>query len=75
MSSTPTYETLQVSVPKPFVYHVEFNRPKKLNAISKQMWGEIGNCFNDLNKNSECRVIILSGAGRLFSAGYRSVHI
>lgn len=39
MSSGPkSYETLAVTVPQPFVYNVEFNRPKKLNAFSRTMW-------------------------------------
>ena len=31
-------ETLSVTVPKPFVYHVELNRPKKLNSFNQQMF-------------------------------------
>lgn len=69
MSSTPIFETLQVSVPKPYVYHVELNRPKKVNAINEQMWADIGNCFNKLNADPECRVVVLSGSGKLFTAG------
>lgn len=36
--STSNYETLSVKVPKEFVYHVELNRPDKLNAFSRNMW-------------------------------------
>lgn len=32
------YETLSLSVPQPFVYHVELNKPSKRNAISHTMW-------------------------------------
>lgn len=32
------FKTLNVSVPKPFVYHVELNRPDKLNAMNNTMW-------------------------------------
>lgn len=38
MSTTPTYETLSVTVPKEFVYHVELSRPEKLNAMNRTMW-------------------------------------
>lgn len=34
----PTFETLAVSVPKSHVYHVELNRPKKLNSFNNSMW-------------------------------------
>lgn len=30
---------------------------------------EIGKCFTELADDSDCRVIILSGAGKMFSAG------
>jgi hypothetical protein len=30
---------------------------------------EIGKCFTELADDSDCRVIVLSGAGKLFSAG------
>lgn len=30
---------------------------------------EIGECFNELSEKAECRVVILSGAGKLFCAG------
>lgn len=30
---------------------------------------EIGQCFNQLGEDANCRSIVLSGAGKLFSAG------
>lgn len=38
LSATASYETLNVTVPKPFVYHVELNRANKLNALNRIMW-------------------------------------
>jgi enoyl-CoA hydratase/carnithine racemase len=32
------FKALNVTVPSPFVYHVELNRPKKLNAMDNTMW-------------------------------------
>lgn len=32
------FETLSVSVPSEFVYHVQLNRPDKMNAINHTMW-------------------------------------
>lgn len=32
------YETLELAVPKPFVYHVQLLRPQKFNAMNKTMW-------------------------------------
>ncbi|KOB72993.1 Delta(3,5)-delta(2,4)-dienoyl-CoA isomerase [Operophtera brumata] len=34
----PQYETLAVSVPKKNVFHVELNRPKKINTFNLAMW-------------------------------------
>lgn len=35
---------------------------------------EIGECFNGLNEDSNCRAIILSGAGKVFTAGESCEH-
>jgi len=63
------YNTLAVTEPSPAVFHVQLNRPDKLNAINDNMWKEIGQCFSELSDNSDCRVIVLSGAGKIFCAG------
>ncbi|XP_064215003.1 delta(3,5)-Delta(2,4)-dienoyl-CoA isomerase, mitochondrial isoform X2 [Tribolium castaneum] len=69
MSHQASYETLSVTVPSEFVYHVELNRPDQLNAMNKTMWLDIGQCFENLNTDENCRVIVLSGAGKIFTAG------
>ncbi|XP_017876761.2 delta(3,5)-Delta(2,4)-dienoyl-CoA isomerase, mitochondrial [Ceratina calcarata] len=63
------YETLKISVPKEFIYMVQMNRPEKLNSLNHTMWKEFTACFNELAIEPECRVIILSGAGKAFCAG------
>lgn len=37
-TSAGAFETLAVTVPKPFVYHVELNRPNRFNAFNKALW-------------------------------------
>eukprot|EP00742_Colponemidia_sp_Colp-10_P002313 GILJ01002469.1.p1 GENE.GILJ01002469.1~~GILJ01002469.1.p1 ORF type:complete len:276 (+),score=38.91 GILJ01002469.1:58-885(+) len=64
-----SYETLSVSNPHEFVFHVEFNRPKKLNAMNQKLWTEVGDVFAKLSEDPNCRVIVTSGSGRLFTAG------
>ena len=32
------YNTLAVTEPLPAVFHVQLNRPEKLNAINNSMW-------------------------------------
>lgn len=63
------YETLDVTVPKEFVYMVQLNRPKKLNSVNNAMWREFRECFAQLAVEPECRAIVLSGSGRMFCAG------
>ncbi|XP_043526494.1 delta(3,5)-Delta(2,4)-dienoyl-CoA isomerase, mitochondrial [Frieseomelitta varia] len=63
------YKTLAISVPKKFIYNVQLNRPEKLNALNDTMWKEFKICFDELATEPECRVIILSGAGKIFCAG------
>ncbi|CAF3793972.1 unnamed protein product [Rotaria socialis] len=69
MSSLPRYETLKLSQPKPHVTLVELNRPTKLNAMNLQLFDELKTCFEQLNIEKECRVIVLTGSGRAFSTG------
>jgi len=37
-SSAYKFETLNVTEPSEFVYHVEINRPDKRNAMNKTFW-------------------------------------
>jgi delta(3,5)-delta(2,4)-dienoyl-CoA isomerase len=63
------FETLKVTSPNEFVYHVEINRPDKRNAMNQTFWGEIRECFHKIADDSDCRVAVLSGAGKCFTAG------
>ncbi|XP_076039545.1 delta(3,5)-Delta(2,4)-dienoyl-CoA isomerase, mitochondrial [Oratosquilla oratoria] len=63
------YETLLISNPREHVFHVQLNRPESLNAMNSTLWTEIGECFNRINEDSDCRSVVLSGAGRIFTAG------
>ena len=49
---------------------VTLNRPKVMNAISPRMKAEIHAAFDEADADSDVRVIILTGAGAAFSAGY-----
>jgi enoyl-CoA hydratase/carnithine racemase len=63
-----TYTTIIVDRSGP-VATVTLNRPSALNAINGQMLGELEAAFAELNDDSAVRVIIVTGAGRAFSAG------
>jgi len=64
-----SFKALKIEEVKPFVYNVQLNREKKLNALNKQLWGEIGLAFNLLGKDPDCRSIVFSGNGKAFCAG------
>ena len=49
---------------------VTLNRPEKMNALTGELFTELNDCLHDLEADQRCRVIILRGAGRCFSAGY-----
>ncbi|KAG2216823.1 hypothetical protein INT45_003152 [Circinella minor] len=63
------YETIKVQVFSDGVAHVELNRPKRLNAFNERLVTDIGKCFTDIGADSDIRVIVLSGSGRMFTAG------
>jgi enoyl-CoA hydratase len=52
------------------IARVILNRPDKLNAQSVGLLGEMDFAFNDAVADPACRVIVLSGNGRAFSAGH-----
>ena len=45
------------------------NRPERANAFNAELIGELQNALHDAEKNSDVRCIVLTGAGRAFSAG------
>jgi len=48
---------------------VTLNRPEKLNAMNPQMLGEINQLLAELREDTATRFVILTGAGKAFSAG------
>ena len=48
---------------------VALNRPERLNAIDGRMHEDLSRVFEDINRNREIDVVILTGAGRAFCAG------
>ncbi|KAM8905085.1 delta(3,5)-Delta(2,4)-dienoyl-CoA isomerase, mitochondrial isoform 2-T2 [Spinachia spinachia] len=63
------YTTLSISHPAESITHVELHRPEKRNAMNKAFWSEMVDCFNEIAVDSGCRVVVVSGAGKVFTAG------
>ena len=49
---------------------ITLNRPERLNAINTQLVADLRASVVAANDDASVRVIILSGAGRAFCAGY-----
>src|SRR5690606_29155546 len=49
---------------------ITLNRPEKMNSLSQELLFELNDALHDLEADDSCRVIIIRGAGRTFSAGY-----
>jgi enoyl-CoA hydratase/carnithine racemase len=48
---------------------VTLNRPDRLNALTEQMLRDLLQVFDEIDRNDEIRVAIVTGAGRAFCAG------
>jgi enoyl-CoA hydratase len=46
------------------------DRPQRLNAINKQMLGELQDALNEVEHNSQLRALVVTGAGGNFSSGF-----
>ena len=49
---------------------ITLNRPEKLNALSRQLQGELRQALWDADRDTRVHSVILRGAGRSFCAGY-----
>jgi enoyl-CoA hydratase len=64
-----SYETILYETAGP-VATITLNRPQSLNAISPQMTAELHTALDAADADAAVRAIVLTGAGRGFSAGY-----
>lgn len=68
-SPSYNYNNLKVVQPSQYVFHVELNRPTKMNALNSELWEEIGHFFETAGGDPDCRVVVLSGSGKIFTSG------
>src|ERR1700751_5120691 len=64
------YEPVALNEPAPGVVVVTQNRPDRYNAMTNTMFGELERLALDLDHEHDCRVVVLTGAGRAFCSGY-----
>ncbi|CAG8553169.1 4171_t:CDS:10 [Paraglomus brasilianum] len=63
------FETLAVSFLAEYVISVQLNRAEKLNAFNSALWRDLKECFTVIKDDSTVRAVILSAAGKHFTAG------
>jgi 2-(1,2-epoxy-1,2-dihydrophenyl)acetyl-CoA isomerase len=51
------------------ISRLTLNRPDKLNAFTREMHAELRAALEAADADARCRVVVLTGAGRAFSAG------
>lgn len=64
------YETLLVDHPIPGVARLMLNRPDRYNAMTRTMFRELEEIAFALDEEHDLRVVIISGQGKAFCAGF-----
>ncbi len=64
-----SYQNIIVEIGDDFVGIITLNRPKNLNTFTVSLANELVKAFYELDSDRKVRVIIIKGAGRVFSAG------
>jgi 2-(1,2-epoxy-1,2-dihydrophenyl)acetyl-CoA isomerase len=62
------YQTILVTT-REGITTITLNRPERLNAVNRQMLGELIRALTDVQQDRATRVLVLTGAGRAFCSG------
>jgi enoyl-CoA hydratase len=65
----PDTDLVLVDHPAPHVTVVTLHRPERLNAMSIDLVIALSEVLDDVAADNECRVVVLTGAGRAFCSG------
>jgi enoyl-CoA hydratase len=60
---------LDLAYPRPDIAVITLNRPEKLNALSYELVEALHATLDAIAADNECRVVVLTGAGRGFCSG------
>src|SRR5690242_12262379 len=64
------HTTLRLERPRDGVVVLTLDRPDRLNAMTATMFGELETVARALDREEGLRVLVLTGAGKAFCAGY-----
>ena len=51
------------------IANLVLSRPNELNTMSRDFWVELGSILEEINRNSDIRVVVMSSTGKHFCAG------
>ncbi len=66
--SITKYKSFEVDI-SDHIANLVLSRPDELNTMSRDFWVELGDVLEEINKNSEVRVVVMSSTGKHFCAG------
>ena len=67
--STPVAGPVRIDIPAPHVRLLTLDRPDALNALNWEMVGAIHDALDVVANDEDCRVAVITGAGRGFCSG------
>jgi enoyl-CoA hydratase len=67
--SLDTDSPVLVDTPAPKIRRITLNRPDKLNAMTASLVEGLHRALDEVGADRDCRVVVLTGAGRGFCAG------
>jgi len=62
------FDTLEL-IKENKVATIKLNRPELLNAVNEQLIWDLQKATDDVRDDQDIKVVIITGAGRAFSAG------
>ena len=60
---------LEITRPHDGITQFTLNRPDKLNAMTSELVQSLHDALDDVSRDPDCRVVVLTGSGRGFCAG------
>ncbi len=66
--NTKKYTCFKVNVADR-IANLVLSRPDELNTMSRDFWVELGDVLEEINKDSDVRVVVMSSTGKHFCAG------
>src|SRR5919106_4571587 len=61
--------TVVIEEAKPGIRQITLNRPERLNAMNHELVSAVHDALDEVDADTSCRAVVLTGAGRAFCAG------